>query len=453
MSFDRSEFKPSLRDVLISKVQHGELTPQQAEAEAAANGLPPFERTPDLAKYDPLTESRWTLVMAVAWIAWRDIRRVQESGAEFRSESTLWRYREWNKPTDGGTKFSLQKGWFLESWSEPTTIRLAFLEIIERQKRQLPHTTCMSVGEAEKDLWRALSEGQLVAEALDDHGKPVDIPQREWSYLKLFEDGKRDVLKYEPLDRNEPFTNLKLKRDDVRSLWPEVRTISVDVETLDLGSITPEHISAMHSGESHVPLCVAIAWVATKGGSSFIEIRNDVAWQRGAKDLLQRVASGKIEVIGRACDDDIDRELPCVSFSRIRVLPLAPTALTDISLTASSYIDCEFSDSIGNCDDRLFQRGQPHPTWTRIALKRTDVLQYWPVPPASNKGELGCREWLKSLMMASPAEKTKPKAAFLTEAQMKFAKLGPRRFNAAWARAIEETGATAWGRAGAPKKN
>jgi hypothetical protein len=67
---------------LISKVQHGELTPQQAEAEAAANSLPPFEKTPDLTDYDPLTESRWTLVMAVAWIAWRDIRRVQESGAE-----------------------------------------------------------------------------------------------------------------------------------------------------------------------------------------------------------------------------------------------------------------------------------------------------------------------------------------------------------------------------------
>jgi hypothetical protein len=72
MSFDWSEFKPSFRDVLISKVQHGELTPEQAEAEAAANSLPPFEKTPDLAEYDPLMESRWTLVMAVAWIAWRD---------------------------------------------------------------------------------------------------------------------------------------------------------------------------------------------------------------------------------------------------------------------------------------------------------------------------------------------------------------------------------------------
>jgi len=161
---------------------------------------------------------------------------------------------------------------------------------------------------------------------------------------------------------------------------PEVRTISVDIEALDLGSITPEHISAMHSRESHVPLSVAIAWVATKGGASFIEIRNDAAWQRGAKDLLQLVASGKIEVIGRACGGDIDRELPRLSFSRIRVLPLAGMALTDVSLTASSYIDCQFSDSTSNCDDSLFHREQPYPTWTRIALKRTDVLQFGHLP-------------------------------------------------------------------------
>ncbi len=42
-------------------------------------------------------------------------------------------------------------------------------------------------------------------------------------------------------------------------------------------------------------------------------------------------------------------------------------------------------------------------------------------------------------MTASPKKKTKPKGAFLKEAQMKFPKLALRRFNAAWARAIEDT--------------
>jgi hypothetical protein len=91
MRFEFSEFEPGQRDVLISKVQHGELTPEQAETEAAAQGLPPFETTPDPARYDPMTESRWTLVMAIAWIAWRDIKYVQECGSEFSSKCTIWR--------------------------------------------------------------------------------------------------------------------------------------------------------------------------------------------------------------------------------------------------------------------------------------------------------------------------------------------------------------------------
>jgi hypothetical protein len=85
MRFEFSEFEPDQRDILISKVQHGELTPEQAEAEAAALGLPPFEATPDPISYDPMAESRWSLAMAVAWIAWRDIRSVRESWPELNA--------------------------------------------------------------------------------------------------------------------------------------------------------------------------------------------------------------------------------------------------------------------------------------------------------------------------------------------------------------------------------
>jgi hypothetical protein len=43
-----------LRDELISKARVGEVTPEQAEAEAKAAGLPPFESQPGRAEFDPM---------------------------------------------------------------------------------------------------------------------------------------------------------------------------------------------------------------------------------------------------------------------------------------------------------------------------------------------------------------------------------------------------------------
>jgi len=204
------------RDRLISLVRYGKVTPQAAEAEAAARGWPPFERMPAVGTFDPMEESRWPIVMAVAWIAWRDIELTRRQA----SESTHWIFREWNQPIKNGTAFARRAGWFLETWSKPTTVRLGFLEDILNAKGELPSTRKMSVGAAEKELWRALSEGHLTAEAMDTSGKPVDIPEREWPYLMLFEEGERDALKYGALARFEPFKRVHLRRSDLFKLWP-----------------------------------------------------------------------------------------------------------------------------------------------------------------------------------------------------------------------------------------
>src|SRR5215470_6868172 len=200
------------RDRLISLVRYGKVTPQVAEAEAAARGWPPFELMPAFGTLDPLEETRWTIVMAVAWIAWRDIELTRSQSAEFRSECTHWIFREWNQPIKNGTVFTRRAGWFLETWSKPTTVRLAFLEDILNAKGELPSTRKMSVRAAEKELWRALSEGRLTAEGMDISGKPVDIPEREWPYLQLFEECERDALKYDALGRFEPFKRVHLRR-------------------------------------------------------------------------------------------------------------------------------------------------------------------------------------------------------------------------------------------------
>jgi hypothetical protein len=61
------------RDELITKVQHGERTPAEAEIEAKRLNLRPLENRPDPHDYDPMREPFWTLPMAVAWIAYRTL--------------------------------------------------------------------------------------------------------------------------------------------------------------------------------------------------------------------------------------------------------------------------------------------------------------------------------------------------------------------------------------------
>src|SRR5687768_418562 len=98
------------RDDVISLARQGEVTPEQAEAEAKRNNWPPFEQQPALPEFDPMRESRWSMAMAVAWIAWRDLQLVRGQYPDFRTNATHWMHRRWNQPK--GNSFVARAGWF-----------------------------------------------------------------------------------------------------------------------------------------------------------------------------------------------------------------------------------------------------------------------------------------------------------------------------------------------------
>src|SRR3954464_3025157 len=89
-----------LRDGLLMQAERGEITAKQAEEVAATHGLEPFERKPDFPRFDPKLKSHWSMVMAVAWIAWRDFDLVREQDPEFRSACFHWIYRKWKDSSD-----------------------------------------------------------------------------------------------------------------------------------------------------------------------------------------------------------------------------------------------------------------------------------------------------------------------------------------------------------------
>ena len=95
-----------LRDRLLMQAERGEITGAQAEEAAAAHGLEPFENKPELPRFDPKLKSHWSIVMAVAWIAWRDFEMVREQDPEFCSACFHWiaRRRKVRPHNDGGIR-------------------------------------------------------------------------------------------------------------------------------------------------------------------------------------------------------------------------------------------------------------------------------------------------------------------------------------------------------------
>ena len=447
--------EPSRRDELISLARYGLVTPEQAEAEAKAAGFQPFERQPELPSFDPLAEPRWTIVQALAWIAWRDLDRVRENGQEFTNECTHWLFREWNEAVANGTRFERRAGWFLESWCEPTTARLQLLEVWHRTHNTLSNSLKMSVREAQQALWRALSDEHLVAEGLDIEDRPTDIPSREWSYLKLYEDGKKDVLRYDASDRREPFKNVKLRRDDLLRLWPPVPK-QADFNP-GSGFIEEEMLEPMRrpGTAGYVPLCVVLHWIMTRSGTARTRLDDEEKWKAAIDKLRPLLADGTIEVIGIRGHGGLSETVANVAFAVVRIPSPAHVHPANILLNAPPHIDCSiYSDEATwttSANDRLFVSGAAAPEWTHLQARKSDILERWPEPPSVMKAESACCRWLASRMAEAPAARPKSKDAFWEEARGLFAPLARRQFERSWDRAIAETGATNWQKAGRPK--
>ena len=104
MADEPDDIEPDLlRERLLMLAEHGEITGKQAEAAAAAHGLEPFERKPELPCFDPKLKSHWSVMMVVAWIAWRDFELVRKQDPEFCSACFHWvgRVRKVRPQNDG----------------------------------------------------------------------------------------------------------------------------------------------------------------------------------------------------------------------------------------------------------------------------------------------------------------------------------------------------------------
>jgi hypothetical protein len=178
-------YEPSDVDDTIDRVQRGELTPDAAERMAIERGWPPFKGCPDTSSFDPMKETRWTLVMAVSWIMHCSIDAVREVWTPYRSAWRDWKLKDWSAPDTSGKNSKQYRGHFLES-REPLNLKSMELRSIIAHAARIPEAEGLqSFDTARKDLWDALGNGRIIATSLDTKtGTIVDIPAREWPHLK-----------------------------------------------------------------------------------------------------------------------------------------------------------------------------------------------------------------------------------------------------------------------------
>ena len=324
------------RDDLIDDVQNGRMSPEAAEEEAARLGLPPLASVPDPASYNPMVETWWTLVMAIAWIAWRSPRKVCEFWDTYRRECWDWHYGGVRQ----GPGTPVQDGWFLKR-REPATVSRLILETKRDKANGLLPDDWISVEDVKAKLWKALSDNVMQATGMErpNGEERVLIPDHEWCDLAPFQRKGRTVLlvrKGQSVSGASGYNDVMVLRQSVMALWPLVRREECD-------KLLPPTMSP--DGPGYMPLYCAAQWIATRGGNFTFDPHHTPNWHAPYADLLARISSGEVTVTG--VRDGIGGKLDPHLFASVRVAypfsyePFALIVSGDLYLASCTYLNEE----------------------------------------------------------------------------------------------------------------
>jgi len=205
------DFAPDERDQILTQVRLGEITPEEAEELARSKRLRPFATRPDYANHDPFKKPYWTLAMTLAWIVYRDRRKVKEWDNDFRQGWLEWR------PQGSGhdlvpVKFA--DGKRFEEWG-------SFPDDLGRpaEKQQ------SDIIKAKSDLWAKLTEGTLPASGLSaDQAEPIPIQPDSWLGIinrRTPETDSQEAFVFSSDHRRGVYREVRFPRKKVLGLWPQ----------------------------------------------------------------------------------------------------------------------------------------------------------------------------------------------------------------------------------------
>ena len=190
------------RDDLIEKVFLGELTPREAEEQARKEGLPKLAGEADPSIFNPMSEPDWTLLMAVAWIVFRDDHQVRLCADEYRTKCTDFAPFE----KEGKTTY------YLKTRDPVSRLHLDMTDASFDQHRR--HVE-MDVNQAITEL-RQSCGGKYNCQRKAERGRH-SIDALLWIDLKIFPHNKDPGTVVSEKVRDE---SVLLPREKVIKIWP-----------------------------------------------------------------------------------------------------------------------------------------------------------------------------------------------------------------------------------------
>ena len=144
-------------------------------------------------------------------------------------------------------------------------------------------------------------------------------------------------------------------------------------------------------GAGYMPLYCAAQWIATCGGTKEINPLDEAIWRKAFKDLLDRIASGDVKVVGER-PDGVSEDISGAHFASCSVdYPFSDRRRLDFNdrvlgnefcLVSRPYIDDEYWRR--GFDDRLENRRGVR--WRRLQALKADVARCWSFATAQDHG-------------------------------------------------------------------
>jgi len=355
------EAAQALKDDLFERAKVGEITGEEADAEAIRLGLGSLSHRPGPDEFRPEDETHWTLPMAVAWIAYLDLNDVREWSAPYREACTYWLWRKWQLGFDG----AVHEGWFLEQFSKPTFALLGIASAFDRAESEKPMS--MTVSEAQAALWVALREGFFAASGIEvATGRRVEIKALDWHELVPIQGrGEVDEVRFGLLGTG--YRDVLIPSVALRGFWHPPKVVR-----LELPELVPP------TGNGYMPLFCASQWIATEGGKLSFDPTDVEVWRSAYAVLLAAIASAKVRAIG--VKGGQPEPVPAHLFAGIHVdYPYVDASLdlmmsNDLILRSYPYVDDQhWRDGF---DDALVDRSRDH--WKRLMVEKGDVRSLWP---------------------------------------------------------------------------
>jgi hypothetical protein len=210
--------RPDPRDAILDRFEAGEITKEEADAEARAVGFSSMERRPDFVGLDCFELPRWTMPQLMAWVIDRTSEAVLTLSEEFRMQTRVWQQEDLISAK--GEKWAID--WKLRppdklTLFDVTAEAVARKEADGRERRALP---------LRMELYDQFIQGALTA-----YGKRrgdaehMAIPKTAWKTIDLFD---RPCNHFDPEDigrENEAtprYTDVYVIPEEVSRVWPRV---------------------------------------------------------------------------------------------------------------------------------------------------------------------------------------------------------------------------------------